>query len=873
MNIRLLPLGLVSVISVLFSGPASAQEDPAADVYRRAQVQLSQIERDAQTLRTQALAELVGKEYAARRDFPPHTAEQVEGWFKESLESLKQSIVGLEADHAALLKGAPPMTADRFHAETYGRIGGALGTFWSLTCRVLAGHRYEPGGRVPMLSAVNLRAYGARLKAWEEGRAKLDRRSDRYAAALAALEAEVAAQETKTWADLAGPYRETAVRLRDARRRVAGELWLWQDVAFRRSVVKEDVHDAAQAAFRSRIMKTFAWGESGELRSVADQACLHFRQVSNFFDLDKEDRFGEIRTGPWTFSPGGFLCEPVEDLRRYDDRVPVQPATGTALEQLVRRLHARLKALESLSDRMKLLEQAMRERADRLDDRELLREKLAAWRAALDAYQALGVPTRDEESRRHDAEEELRRDEEQVAAKTAVLEKARAEVAALERDLFVRPPSDVVRKSSLNGKSAPSFAEAERRVRERIENARLNAGAANGKEILARHEAELTSLLAKRDALLAPSREKAQAAEKELGSAKATREKSAEALRKIPAAPDRSAELKARHAAAAAARAEAVATERLLSALLELGPVPAELPAFNADRQGPLLKACADARAAVAAAEGSLGSSIDRSLEDLRRDLGDYTALGLYQRQLTHHLLVLRRDGTIAARTALESAGGDPARDPIFDELVKLQKQLEKAIKGFDAVGKLYPERIDFLAEPGEAKLVGLDEIFRSTMDKVALVGKVLKKLKKSVEIVLKLEELHRRLTANDPGALAPALQLIGEMAGEVPVIGPMLEATIGWYADQAAASIQTIKSLQKAKIKEALERYFDDNRRAAPEKRLYTVDDLKEIVGDRLQNTEAATPELTRLSVFLQARRLMTLTGAKHRGDIGPRP
>jgi hypothetical protein len=883
MNPSRLPviLGLVIVIASSRTPPAFSQEGPETDFYNRAFRQLAAIDRDAQVLRDQALRELNGKEFFnrgldPRGPFLKHTADLLERWFKEPLQNLKQAAAGLEADRADLRKPGTRMTLDEFHAKTYRRIGDALDILWTLERRVAGGAGWgEPGGRNAVFWAVNLRAYDARLKTWEEERAKLDRNAKEYRANLAAIEERLRKEETETWMSLARPYREMALRLRDARRRIAGEVWLWQDIAFRRSAVKGDEHDKAADAFRTQVYDRFGWDRNG--RGLMDQlrnnTVLEFRQVTNFFTLDSKPDFGDIRPGsnPWGFFIRGLLEESVESLRRTDDHVPAVQADGTPLEQYVKQMHARLQVLRSLAHRIEQVEHEMARRCDRLEVRELLRDRLSAWRMALDAYVDAAVPARNEASLWNDADVELKRNEAEVDARAAALEKVKADVAAIEKELRVRS-GEVVRSS--DAKTGPTFADVVKKLEGKIDTLRQNPTAPNAKERIKEHEDELKNLRGRRDDVLKPARERLQNAEKALGAAKEARDRSAEALRKTRKPEDRSVRLKELHAAVAAARADAVGSDTLKAALAETGTTPAELPAFQPDAAlGSIIKAAIDARQAVADAVDSVEKTIDPLLEELRRDLSDYQALGRYQAQLGREVALLRRDAAMVARNTMESAAGDPVRDPVIVELDKLLKKLDKVLNAFDSVGKLYPERVDFLAEPAEARNVGLDEVLRKTTDKVALVGRVLKKAKKVGELVITAEELRRRLKNNDPQALATMLKVVGDHAELVPVIGDVVAMFVKFYADGAEATIGKIKDLQKKIIEGALLAHFHDEGSKAPEQRLYTVDDLKEIVGSALQNTDGAGEKLKQLALLYQSRRLLYLTGAGPHAQIGLKP
>lgn len=303
------------ILAILIPTGLAWADEP--ELYKRARPLLQGIDKEVQEHRARILREFTGKEHGEGFNdavFPKLTEETLRQWYAP--EEITDLVKSLDANLAEFKK-QPGISLDEFTRRIYGSVRGAISGLWALHCR-----ERGPQGWSGILTAQYQRAYYGRCKTWDDERAAIRARfkddSDGAEAATRELYRRLAEDQLKEMEAVAKSYRELGRTLQETRRRLCGDMWRWQDIAFRRSAVADDVHDIAQREFRAAIEFSFdpMGPESmGALRVSLPNLSIAMSRTMNFADEEQAARWPDLQTSRWwLFSYDSFVSESVDSL-------------------------------------------------------------------------------------------------------------------------------------------------------------------------------------------------------------------------------------------------------------------------------------------------------------------------------------------------------------------------------------------------------------------------------------------------------------------------------------------------------------------------------------------------------------------------------
>ncbi len=215
-----------------------------------------------------------------------------------------------------------------------------------------------------------------------------------------------------------------------------------------------------------------------------------------------------------------------------------------------------------------------------------------------------------------------------------------------------------------------------------------------------------------------------------------------------------------------------------------------------------------------------------------------------------------------SARAAVHACEVAAEEDPHSYAALKTEAERMVTLMGeADSFFSNFGGRLDHLnriLELGGGSAAG-KRIIDGVKERLELVSGIAGKIKSGVEYANHALDLHKAIEQDRPlDALGKVLELTGNLAGKIPVIGQTVGQFLGFYAKAAAACQRAANQLHDRILEdEWLARY--SGRRNQPEYRLYTRAQVTDAFHHGV-HTDRFKQKVNRLTTILQLRRLMFL-------------
>jgi hypothetical protein len=520
--------------------------------------------------------------------------------------------------------------------------------------------------------------------------------------------------------------------------------------------------------------------------------------------------------------------QPVESLRQFDTTLPDLTFTGTPLEQLAKRLSARMLRFYSLQARSK---------ADF--------EKLESLRAVLEALPETSPDLSELAKAVETFPKSFAFEEEQEAARAAAqkkfdaadlaVDKAQRDLDAARGDLWMNEKSEVVKDSKV--KNAERASKRMDAVRKQIADAeKLAADETLDDETRRKYrEIQVPQLKDKLAKMEAAATAACAGKQKDLEDARARLE---EARRELAAAPK---------------QGKNVADEKwqqvrdLYRAARQALPGKegeglVELPEKGDAAAG---KLAAEMLEKLMARVADLDARRDSARKELQELFGQWCREEREIKQLAVDIEKLKIEAATSARTALKELGARPDDQVIKD----LEAYCEKLKKVSDLLSKAG-------SDPDDLQKSALSPALSALRDRMGSLGRILKYVHVPAQVAITLKKAQDGLGDERQGirAMFDLIKLAGDGADELPGMGPTIGKAISFYADTGRECAEAALRIQDKLIETNLKTLFSQ---PPPERHLYTLEEVT--AGSSLENEGANK----RIATMLQARRLVGLTWA----------